>query len=205
MRTAGQNQPKGGNLNKFTLCWEDENGETKIQREKEDADDYRYFPDPDLVPVTVSAEWREEVRKGVVELPIQRRQRYEKDYGLTPKEAMVLVEERGNAELFEGAIAAGGSARRVTNLLLQIAMKTANERGVLLPELGIGAEAYAKLAKLADEGTISATAAAGVFEELLKTPGADPKGIAEAKGLVPAGAGCGGDGEVGGGGAGGES
>jgi aspartyl-tRNA(Asn)/glutamyl-tRNA(Gln) amidotransferase subunit B len=202
---GGVNQPTGGKLKKFTLGWEDEKGVTKIQREKEDADDYRYFPDPDLVPVTVSKEWREEVRKGVVELPIQRRQRYEKDYGLTPKEAMVLVEERGNAELFEGAVeearskkqesrsegtqagdevAAKRIIRRVTNLLLQIAMKTANERGVLLPELGIGAEAYAKLAKLADEGTISATAAAGVFEELLKTPGADPKGIAEAKGLV---------------------
>jgi aspartyl-tRNA(Asn)/glutamyl-tRNA(Gln) amidotransferase subunit B len=94
------------------------------------------------------------------------------------------VEERPNAELFEAALAAGGPARRVTNLLLGIASKTANERGVLLPELGIGAGTYAALARLADEGTISATAAVTVFEELLKSPSADPRQVAEQKGLL---------------------
>ena len=181
---GGASQATGGKLKKFTLGWDDEKGVTKIQRDKEDADDYRYFPDPDLVPVTVSAEWREEVRKSVVELPIQRRRRYEKQLGLTPKESMVLIEERGNAELFEGAIGAGGPARRVTNLLLQVAMKAANERGVLLSELGVTAEKYAATAKMMEDGTISATAAATVFEGLLANPSSDPKGIAEAKGLV---------------------
>jgi aspartyl-tRNA(Asn)/glutamyl-tRNA(Gln) amidotransferase subunit B len=169
---------------KFTRGWDDVKGVTVVQRSKEEAEDYRYFPDPDLVPVTVSDAWRESVAKDVVELPIQRRKRYEKDHGLTPKESMVLVEERANAELFEGALAAGGPARRVTNLLLGVASKTANERGVLLPELGVTAEKYAALAKLADEGTISATAAVTVFEELLNNPGGDPKAVAEAKGLI---------------------
>ncbi|HUO08730.1 MAG TPA: Asp-tRNA(Asn)/Glu-tRNA(Gln) amidotransferase subunit GatB [Phycisphaerae bacterium] len=181
---GGAGQPVNTKVAKFTRGWDDEKGVTVVQRSKEEAEDYRYFPDPDLVPVTVSAEWREEVRKGVVELPIARRKRYEKEYGLTGKESMVLVEERGNAELFEGALRASGPARRVTNLLLQVAMKAANERGVLLAELGIGAATYAAVAKMMEEGTISATAAATVFEELLKEPGADPKGIAEAKGLV---------------------
>jgi aspartyl-tRNA(Asn)/glutamyl-tRNA(Gln) amidotransferase subunit B len=177
---AGQ-QPTSGRVPKFTLGWDDDKGVTKVQRSKEE---YRYFPDPDLVPVTVSAEWRDTVKRDVVELPIQRRQRYEKAYALTPKESMVLVEERPNAELFEAALAAGGPARRVTNLLLGIASKTANERGVLLPELGIGAGTYAALARLADEGTISATAAVTVFEELLKSPSADPRQVAEQKGLL---------------------
>jgi aspartyl-tRNA(Asn)/glutamyl-tRNA(Gln) amidotransferase subunit B len=181
---GGASQEVTKRVPKFTLGWDDVKGVTNIQRSKEEADDYRYFPDPDLVPVRVSAEWRDAVKRSVVELPIQRRQRYEKEYALTPKESMTLVEERGNAELFEAALAAGGSPRRVTNLLLQIATKTANERGVLLPELGIPASAYAALAKLADEGTISATAAAAVFEELLATPDADPKAVAEAKGLI---------------------
>src|SRR5271169_4012538 len=97
---------------------------------------------------------------------------------------MVLVEERANAELFEGALGAGASPRRVTNLLLGIATKIANERGVLLPELGISAGAYASLAKLADDGTISATAAVTIFEELLNSPTADPKQVAESKGLI---------------------
>lgn len=177
-------EPTKGRPDKFTLGWDDDKGVTKVQRKKEYEDDYRYFPDPDLVPVTVSEAWREEVRKSVVELPIQRRKRYETEYGITPKESMVLIEERGNAELFEGAIAKGGPARRVTNLLLQVAMKAANERGVGLAELGIGAEKYAQVAKMMEEGTISATAAGAVFEELLANPAGDPKGIAESKGLV---------------------
>ncbi len=181
---GGPRQEVTKKVPKFTLGWDDDKGVTKVQRSKEEAEDYRYFPDPDLVPVTVSDSWRESVRASVVELPIQRRRRYEKDYGLTAKESMVLVEERGNAELFEGAIGAGGPARRVVNLLLGIASKVANERGVLLPELLIPAGTYASLAKLADEGTISATAAVAIFEELLGDPTGDPKEIAQKKGLV---------------------
>jgi aspartyl-tRNA(Asn)/glutamyl-tRNA(Gln) amidotransferase subunit B len=181
---GGAKQEVTKRVPKFTLGWDDEKGVTKIQRSKEEADDYRYFPDPDLVPITVSTEWRERIRKDVVELPIARRQRYEKQLGLTPKESMVLVEERPNAELFEAALAEGAAPRRLTNLLLGIATKTANERGVHLPELGIPAKTYASLAKLADDGTISATAAVAIFEELLGNPSGDPKTIAEAKGLI---------------------
>jgi aspartyl-tRNA(Asn)/glutamyl-tRNA(Gln) amidotransferase subunit B len=181
---GGATQPVTKKVPKFTLGWDDEKGVSKIQRSKEEAEDYRYFPDPDLVPLTVSAEWRERIRKDVVELPIQRRQRYEKDYALTAKESAALVEERGNAELCEGAIASGGKARRVVNLLLGVASKTANERGGLLADLGIGAGTYGRLAQLVDEGTISATAAVTVFEELLNAPNADPKQVAESKGLI---------------------
>ena len=181
---GGTSQPPNKKTPKFTLGWDDETGKTNIQRSKEEAEDYRYFPDPDLVPLTVSPEWRDTIRKSVVELPIQRRQRYEKELGLTPKESMVLVDERPNAELFEEALAAGAAPRRLTNLLLGIATKTANERGVLLPALGIPAKTYAALAKLADEGTISATAAVGIFEELLASPTADPMTIAKSKGLL---------------------
>ncbi|MCL2646767.1 MAG: Asp-tRNA(Asn)/Glu-tRNA(Gln) amidotransferase subunit GatB [Phycisphaerales bacterium] len=189
------NQPIPKKVAKFTRGWDDDKNVSVVQRSKEDAEDYRYFPDPDLVPVTVSDEWRNEVRKYVVELPIQRRQRYEKQLGLTAKESMVLVEERQNAELFEAALAAdgggnggknggGASPRRLTNILLGIASKTANERGALLPDLGIPAATYAKLAKLADDGTISASAASSVFEALLADPAGDPKTIAQTKGLI---------------------
>src|SRR3954454_4971572 len=87
---GGASQPPTKKVPKFTLGWDDDKGVTNIQRSKEEAEDYRYFPDPDLVPVTVSAEWRDQVKQRVVELPIQRRQRYEKDFGLTPKESTVL-------------------------------------------------------------------------------------------------------------------
>ncbi len=181
---GGASQPVTNKVPKFTRGWDDDKGVSVVQRSKEEAEDYRYFPDPDLVPVTVSDEWRERVRLEVVELPIHRRKRYEADYALSAKESTALVEERGNAELFEAAIAAGGPARRVTNLLLGVASKTANERGVHLPELLIPVHTYAALAKLADDGTLSATAAVAVFEELLADPAGDPKTIAEKKGLV---------------------
>src|SRR5206468_789023 len=90
---GGANQPVPTRVPKFTRGWDDEKGVSVVQRSKEEAEDYRYFPDPDLVPVTVSNEWRDTIQKSVVELPIQRRKRYEEDYGLTPKESMVLVEE----------------------------------------------------------------------------------------------------------------
>ena len=181
---GGPDQPTGGKLKKFTLGWDDEKGVTNIQRDKEDADDYRYFPDPDLVPLHVSREWVAEIQKSVVELPIQRRKRYEKDYGLSLKEANTIVEERSIAELFEAAIAKGGNPRRVVNIVLQKAGAIANARGVLISELPVTADQYAALAKLVEEGTISATAAATVFDELLLTPGADPKATAEKLGVI---------------------
>src|SRR3974377_1751033 len=87
---AGE-EPTKGRVPKFTLGWDDDKGVTNVQRSKEEAEDYRYFPDPDLVPLTVAPEWGDKVKKSVVELPIQRRQRYEKSLGLTPKESMALV------------------------------------------------------------------------------------------------------------------
>ncbi len=178
---GGQVQQKMG---KSTRGWDDDKGVTVMQREKEEADDYRYFPDPDLVPVTVSEAWREAVRSEVVETPIPRRKRYEKDYGLSAKEAMALVDERPIAELFEATIAQGASPRRVVNILLQKAAMVANERGVLISELPVTAEQYALLAKLVDDGTISASAGSTVFDELLAKPGSDPKGAAEKLGVL---------------------
>lgn len=171
-------------MRKSTRGWDDDKGQTVLQREKEEAEDYRYFPDPDLVPLNVAREWVETVRKEVVELPIQRRRRYEKDYGLTAKESNALVEERPVAELFETALARGGNPRRVVNILLQKAGAIANERGVLISELPVTAEQYAALAKLVEDGTISATAAAQVFDELLASPGTAPKAAADKLGVI---------------------
>jgi aspartyl-tRNA(Asn)/glutamyl-tRNA(Gln) amidotransferase subunit B len=175
-------------MGKSTFGWDDDKGQTTKQRDKEEADDYRYFPDPDLVPLDVEPAWVDTVRKEVVELPIQRRNRYVADYGISAKEATSIVDERPVAELYESAIAQGGAARRVTNLL-QAASKTANERSsaektVLISDLPVSASQYAKLAQLVDAGTISATASVQVFEDLLAHPGGDPKAVAERLGVI---------------------
>ncbi|MEI8194681.1 MAG: hypothetical protein WCI73_02105 [Phycisphaerae bacterium] len=125
-----------------------------------------------------------------MELPIQRRARYMKDYGASAKEAMALVEERTIAELFESAIAQGGTPRRVLNLILGAGAKAANEqtsaagRTVLLSDLPVTAGQYAELAALVEGGTISATASVQVFATLLQEPGANPKATAEKLGVI---------------------
>lgn len=171
-------------MGKSTRGWDDVKGQTVLQRSKEEAEDYRYFPDPDLVPLDVSREWVEQVKGEVVELPIQRRNRYVSDFGATAKEAMALVEERAVAELFEAAVAKGGTPRRVINLMLGTAAKFANERGTLISDLPVTAGQYAELATLVENGTISATASAQVFEELLSKVGAVPQAVAEKLGVI---------------------
>lgn len=179
-----------GSMAKGTYGWDDVKGVTVLQRSKEEAQDYRYFPDPDLVPLKVARSWVDQVKQNVVEMPIARRNRYMKDYGASSKEAMALVEERPVAELFEAALAKGGAPRRVLNLLLGPAAKVANEKTseaqqtVLVSDLPVTADQYAALAKLVEDGTISATASVSVFEELLRSPHADPKAVAEKLGVV---------------------
>ncbi len=175
---------------KSTRGWDDDKGMTLLQREKEEAHDYRYFPDPDLVPLQVAPQWVNDIRAGVVELPIARRKRYQEVFGMSAKEACSLTEERAVADLFDRAAALGASPRRLTNLFLGPAAKMANEAAsaeavtVLISDLPVTAEQYAKLAQLVESGGISATSAVTVFEHLVKHSGTDPAQAAQALGLV---------------------
>ncbi len=156
---------------KTTRGWDDARGVTFIQREKEDAPDYRYFPDPDLVPVTVDAAWREAVRGRVPELPHQRLARYTREYALQSKEAAALTEERDTCLLYELAIeemvAVGiersRAGRVAANLLLQSGAKRANERGVEIHALGVGPAQIAQIARLREDGRIGSNAADELF------------------------------------------
>ncbi|MEK6701870.1 MAG: Asp-tRNA(Asn)/Glu-tRNA(Gln) amidotransferase subunit GatB, partial [Planctomycetota bacterium] len=124
-RWLGDRKEMGKGM-KVTRGWDDDRGVTFVQREKEDAHDYRYFPDPDLPPVVVSEEWRERLRAGLPELPHVRLRRYVKQYDLDTKEAAALVEEPGTRELYEAAIEAmvglavpaSRAGRLAANLLL---------------------------------------------------------------------------------------
>ncbi len=175
---------------KSTRGWDDDKGVTVLQREKEEASDYRYFPDPDLVPLTVSPEWLSRVREEVVELPMQRRHRYQQDYAISAKEALTITEERAVADLFDAAIKQGAPPRRLTNLLLGPAAKIANEqaavqaRSVLISDLPVQAGQYAQLACMIEDGRVSATAAATIFEELVQDNSLALMVVAEKKGLL---------------------
>ena len=177
---TGQTMEMG---NKTTRGWDDVNEATVLQREKEEAHDYRYFPDPDLVPVEMNEQWQRDIQSRLCELPLKKQARYVDEYKLSDYDSGVLTAERSTAEFFEQVIAAGGEARRVCNLLTQIGLKMANDRGCGIADLCLKAESMAELSKMIGAGKISASAGNTIFEEMVKT-GKNPIIIAEELALV---------------------
>jgi aspartyl-tRNA(Asn)/glutamyl-tRNA(Gln) amidotransferase subunit B len=169
--------------NKSTRGWDDVKEATVLQREKEEAHDYRYFPDPDLVPVQIGEQWLNEIKSRLCELPLKKRTRYVKEYGLSEYDAGVLTDGRAVADFFEATVKAGGEPKRVCNLVTQVGLKLANTRGCSIAELGPSAGDVAQLAKMAQTGEISATAANIILEEMVKT-GKAPRTLAENLNLI---------------------
>jgi aspartyl-tRNA(Asn)/glutamyl-tRNA(Gln) amidotransferase subunit B len=145
---------------KSTRGWDDERGVTVLQREKEDAHDYRYFPDPDLVPVVVDEAWLARVRSEIPELPSARRTRYVGEYGLERKDADALVEERAACLFFEECVAAAGGGAKAGyacgKFLLNQLSKRANELGCPLERAGLAPAQVAGIVALRESGTLGA-------------------------------------------------
>jgi aspartyl-tRNA(Asn)/glutamyl-tRNA(Gln) amidotransferase subunit B len=152
---------------KSTYGWDDATEETYWQRDKEEANDYRYFPDPDLVPVEVSEEWLAELQSEIGELPAARRTRYVEKLGLPEADAATLAGDRATGDFYEAAIAAGGEPKRVANLLLAHGRRLANEQSKPMAELGILPARVAEIAKLVDANKIAASSAGAIFDRLL--------------------------------------
>ncbi len=169
--------------NKSTRGWDDANQVTVLQREKEEAHDYRYFPDPDLLPVEVDDDWLNEIKSGLCELPLQKQMRYVSEYKLSDYDSGVLTAERSTAEFFEQTVALGGEPKRVCNLITQTGLKLANEQGGSLTDLGLTAEKVSELAKMVDAGDVNASAANTIMEQMTKTD-KDPQTIAEEMNLI---------------------
>jgi aspartyl-tRNA(Asn)/glutamyl-tRNA(Gln) amidotransferase subunit B len=178
---------------KTTRGWDDARGVTFVQRDKEEAHDYRYFPDPDLPPVVVDDRWRASVQERVPELPLSRHRRYVSEYALSAKEAAAIVEERDVCFLYEDTIShlnargIGGNraGRMAANLILQNLARRANERGVYAHELGVSAGQLATIGALREEGQIGAGAADELIGLLMEgARGADPRELAEQRGML---------------------
>ncbi|MFB0524023.1 MAG: Asp-tRNA(Asn)/Glu-tRNA(Gln) amidotransferase subunit GatB [Phycisphaerae bacterium] len=163
---------------KSTRGWDDVREVTVLQREKEEAPDYRYFPDPDLVPVELTKEWLDDIKSRLCELPLKKQMRYIQEYKLSDYDAGVLTAERSTAEFFEEAVKAGGDPKRVCNLLTQDGMRLSKEKGRSLSELGIKPQHVSDLAKMVDAGDVSASASSPIFTNLPESD-KDPWGIAE--------------------------
>ena len=172
---------------KSTRGWDDVKCVTVLQREKEDAHDYRYFPDPDLVPVVVDDAWLAEVRAGIPELPAVRRARYVGEYGLEAKDAAALVEDRDPCLFFEACVAAlGGGAKAgyaAGKFLLNQLAKRANEQGKGLHEAGLSAAQVAGIVALRESGALGAQNVDALVAAIAGTAD-DPKAAAERAGLL---------------------
>ena len=174
----------GGAIHQETRLWNDAAGVTLPMRTKEYAHDYRYFPDPDLVPLKVDRAWLDKVRAALPELPDAKRARFQETYALPRYDAEVLTAERPLADYFESAAktAGGENAKAVSNWVMGEVLRLLNERKIPIEECPVPPGRLAKLIRLIADGTISGKIAKTVFDEMAES-GAEPEAIVEAKGL----------------------
>jgi aspartyl-tRNA(Asn)/glutamyl-tRNA(Gln) amidotransferase subunit B len=171
----------GGSVTQETLLWNPDMARTESMRGKEEAHDYRYFPDPDLVPVVIDDEWIERVRKGLPELPEQRRQRFVVELGLPDYDATILTSSRDLAEYFEAVCTDYNNPKKISNFIgTELLRDFAPER---INECPVKPGQMAALLGMVEKATISGKIAKTVFAEMLQS-GDDPEKIVKEKGLV---------------------
>jgi len=174
----------GGVITQETLRWDDVSGKTFSMRDKEDAQDYRYFPDPDLVAIKLSEEYIQSIKDNLPELPENRRNRYLNEYGLTEKEANILTSSKYLSNMFEKASDICGNRKAVSNWLLSDVSRILNEKELEPEQIPFEADKLAELIMLIDKGTISSSIAKKVLEELFVSPDSKPSNIIEEKGWI---------------------
>lgn len=172
----------GGHIVQETRTWDPDRGITLSMRSKEDAHDYRYMPEPDLVPIITSDEEIEEFRKGLPELPDARKERLV-GLGLTAYDADVITSTRPMAEYIDAVIAAGADAKAAANWIMGDLSKNLNAEGITITESPVEPQRLAEMIGLIEKGTISSKIAKKVFEEMWKCPDS-PEKIVKDKGLV---------------------
>jgi len=162
---------EGGQLVQETRGWVEEKGITVTQRSKEYADDYRYFPEPDLPPLVFDREWIEQIRAKLPELPEARRERFMAQYGLPLYDARLLTNSKALADYFENSVELTdhSKAKMVSNWLLGDFSRLLNAGGIEIENAAISPELLAEMLSLIDKGTVSGPAAKAVFEEMFHT------------------------------------
>jgi aspartyl-tRNA(Asn)/glutamyl-tRNA(Gln) amidotransferase subunit B len=173
----------GGTVDQETRGFDSDRGETFIQRTKEDAHDYRYFPEPDLMPVKISAEQVEQWRSELPELPAQRRARYVAELGLPEYDAGILTADKDVSDWFETAMQHTKNAKAVSNFIMGEMMRLLSEHDVSIADSNVTPEKLAEIVALIDAKTISTGGGKQVFETIF-IEGGDPKTIVEEKGLA---------------------
>lgn len=166
-----------------TRLYDPDKNRTFTMRTKEDAQDYRYFPDPDLLPIILKDSEIQHFKKSLPELPARRRERFQSDYGLPPYDAGILTIERATADYFEKVAQNCGNPKAASNWIMTELLRQLNEANMQISETPIAAEALGALIKLIDAGSISGKIAKTVFSEMWST-GVAPEKIISEKGLT---------------------
>ena len=173
----------GGKIYQETLRWDEISGRTFSMRDKEDSQDYRYFPEPDLVAIRLSEEYIENIKNNLPELPESRKQRYLEEYKLSEKDAKMLTSSKHMSDMFEQALEICKNAKAVANWMLSDVSRILNEKELEADQIPFTAQELAKMIKLIDNGTISSAIGKKVLEELFENP-KDPEEIIKEKGWI---------------------
>jgi len=178
----------GGKIEQETRLFDPDKGETRSMRNKEEAHDYRYFPDPDLLPLELDAGYVEELKAGLPELPDAKKERFTREYGLTPYDAGVLVAERDTADYFEAVARGSGGenrgrdAKTAANWVINELAGRLNKEGLDIANSPVSAAQLGGILDLIVDGTISGKMAKELFE-ITWTEGGDPRATVEARGM----------------------
>lgn len=173
----------GGEILQETRRYEEATGKTTLMRVKEGSDDYRYFPEPDLVDLFIDEAWKEKIKRTIPELPDARKARYVSELGLPAYDAMVLTLTKEMSDFFEGTVQAGADVKQASNWLMGEVSAYLNAEQKELHDTGLTPENLAAMINLIQAGTISSKIAKKVFRELAEN-GGDPEVIVKEKGLV---------------------
>ena len=174
---------EGGKINQETRLWNLDRGETAVMRSKEEAHDYRYFPDPDLVPLKLEKEWIEGCRKHVTELPAARMQRFVSEFALSEYDAGVLTASKAVADYFESCVKLFNQPKTVSNWVMGELTRELNNSGTEASASPVSPERLVSLLQLVEQGTISLKVAREIFPEVYSS-GKSPEQIVEEKGLI---------------------
>ena len=172
---------EGKSIDQETRLFDTKKNETRSMRSKEDAHDYRYFPDPDLLPLSLDKELIEKIKKALPELPDQKKERFIKDYSLSAYEANVLVSEKEISDYFEEVVKTS-DIKLAKNWIMGDFFASLNEKNISISESPVTAKKMAQLIDSISSGTISGRTAKEVFE-IMKETGEEPNKIIESKGL----------------------
>lgn len=172
----------GGEIVQETRRWDDAKGRTYSMRDKEEAHDYRYFPDPDLVPIYLSDERIEAIRATLPELPAAKKKRYAEQFGLPEYDAGVITMSKHTAKLFEECVAIYNEPKAISNYIMVVLGGLLNEKGMEPKDIPITAKGLTDVLKMINDGTVNSSVGKQVFVEMFET-GKEPSAIVEEKGL----------------------